>query len=176
MKSYRAATALKWRRTRFTFSPSGIEKHPKEALPSSAEALSDGTDPGDPGIPAWGLDAPSYLGGLHHDPGADATGACPNPANGPILMQVADLLEIGVPNAPGFVVGVAHVVSHVRRLPAEFTLSTHVLDIPFRSEMNGEITAGTVALEISPFRQGNLLSQRPKPDKAKTGGRSTQGN
>lgn len=65
------------------------------------------------------------LSGLHHQAGADASGTGPNTPNRAVTVQVSNRLQIRLPHPLGFVVGVAHVVTHLPRLPTKVAFSAH---------------------------------------------------
>lgn len=63
--------------------------------------------------------------GLGDKPRAQAAGAHRNGTHFAVSELVAHILEIGVENALGFDVGVAHVVADLRFFAAHFTLLGH---------------------------------------------------
>jgi hypothetical protein len=46
-------------------------------------------------------------------------------------MDMAYMLEVGIPDALGFIIRMADIVTHMRRLAAEFTHSAHEFLFPF---------------------------------------------
>jgi len=66
-------------------------------------------------------------GRLRYETGSNTARANLDPPNRPIFSHMPNLLQVGVPDALGLVVGMTDVVAHVRRLSAEFACS-HDLD------------------------------------------------
>jgi len=64
-------------------------------------------------------------GWLYDEPGPDAPRTGPNPPDAAILTDMAHLLEVWVPDALGFIIGVADIVTDMRRFAAKFTYSAH---------------------------------------------------
>lgn len=62
---------------------------------------------------------------LGDSPGADAAGADLDGTNGP-LVECFDLLQVGVPDLPGFVMSMADVIAGRRFFSAYFTNSGHI--------------------------------------------------
>ncbi len=71
-----------------------------------------------------------FSGWLHHETGADAPRARTHALHRPIRAHMPHLLEVGVPDSLGLIVGVADIISHGWSFPAEFTNSAHYSD-PF---------------------------------------------
>ncbi len=68
---------------------------------------------------------PQLLDRLYHEAGPDAAGACADPLYRAVRADMPYLLEVGIPDALRFIVGVADVVPDVGRLAAEFANSAH---------------------------------------------------
>ncbi len=60
-------------------------------------------------------------GRLHDDSRTYASRTGLDPPDRAVRLHVAHLLEIGIPDAFGFIVGVAYVVANMRGFAAEFT-------------------------------------------------------
>ena len=65
------------------------------------------------------------LNRFYDQTGADATGANADSMHPAVFADMADRLQIGVPQAFRLVVCVAHVIANLGCLPAEFTFPAH---------------------------------------------------
>jgi hypothetical protein len=65
-------------------------------------------------------------GRFHDNAGSNAPGAGTNAPDLAILSDMADGLEVRVPDPLGLVVGMADIVAHLRSLSAEVTLAAHL--------------------------------------------------
>jgi hypothetical protein len=64
------------------------------------------------------------LGGLGDQPRAEASGTDLH-SNGPSLLEGLHLVEVGVPDLPGLVIGVAYIVAKDRPFPTDVTNFCH---------------------------------------------------
>lgn len=63
--------------------------------------------------------------GLQHQAGADTARTGANPPDGPVLANMPHRLQIRLPDSLGLVIGMAHVVAHLRGLSTKVTFSAH---------------------------------------------------